>query len=121
MNSREEVAKKSKVMTFLNFVNYYFFQWFCIRITRNEEKRFITGKLVEISLIPGNIYGPTYEAVHNESIKWLSVQYWVVPLSGYGKPFSYYGSPKFLRITKKRVYKVIESKKIIQPTNPHNP
>jgi len=59
----------------LNFINYYLLQLFFIRLTKHYQ---------------GN------------KLNYWSVQFFVVPMSGYGKPFKHVFLKRFWRITKRR-------------------
>lgn len=87
-------------MTKLEFVNKFFFQWFFVRLTKCQQKVIEDFTLTEVSVMPGgdhSIGGSAKTATY----KWYAIQYWIIPTTGWGKPFRQIGySRKFLNITK---------------------
>ena len=87
-------------MTWLGFANRVFFQWFFIRLTKCLENKIEEYKLLSFDLTlngmasRGNGIIKTYE--------WYSIQYWILPTSGWGTNFQYLNKkPKFIKITRK--------------------
>lgn len=71
---------KLTLPTSLGFVNYYILQIFFIRITRHT------------SVIEGH-----------GVIQWYSIQYWILPFTGWDSPFIYISKgPKYLQLTAKK-------------------
>ncbi|MBV6478683.1 MAG: hypothetical protein HGGPFJEG_01441 [Ignavibacteria bacterium] len=64
----------------LNYLNKFFLQWFFVRLTRAEVNKFSTGGIKVIS-------------------SWYAIQYWVMPLSGYGREYKYLGKQKYFKLT----------------------
>jgi len=88
-------------MTLLGFLNYYFFQFLFIRITRHSVRVIDKMDLVEVSNTPyGMGIGGKVKEFH--FIQWFSIQYPVVPLTGWRKwDYKYIGGKaKYFRITK---------------------
>lgn len=77
-------------MNWLKFVNVFIFQWFFIRLTRIEDK----GE---------NEFCFTY-------YYWYSIQYFIVPLTGWWNEFVWLENQKFYQLTKKKI-KVSNNKK----------
>ena len=73
-------------MTLLKFVNVFFFQWFFVRLTRCEEKIVLFGK--ETPMI----------------IRWYSLQYWIVPCTGWTYDFEFVSkTPLFYRVSPRKI------------------
>lgn len=92
-------------MTKLYFINRFVLQWFFIRLTRNEERVIKKIRLVEFSQMLDGSFSMwvDYDEKDVDVMEWFSIQYWVIPRTGWETDFKYLkGGPKFLDITKKR-------------------
>ncbi|UZS00288.1 hypothetical protein [Chondrinema litorale] len=89
-------------MSWLGLVNYYFLQWFFIRLTKHQEKRAVEYELIELSFFPNNQF-VTGGNAKMETWQWYSIQGWVLPTSGWSTNFKYLNKSKkpfFIKITK---------------------
>jgi hypothetical protein len=94
------IYKKIKMMTTLKFVNKFILQWFGVRLT----------KCTEIIQLPYSIHKHSVDENAEDvsdwiditqTNEWYSIQYFILPLSGWGNDFIYLTSePKFIRISK---------------------
>jgi len=87
-------------MTPLKAANVFFFQWFCIRLTRCLDSRVENYQATSYDLMPdGNIGSRgTGKTV---TYQWYSLQFWIVPCTGWWSDFVYLNKkPTFLKITK---------------------
>lgn len=81
----------------MKYVNY-FIQVFFIRLTRCEQRVITEFKLDSISY-RGSVSG---EIKNYRDEFWYSIQYWIIPFSGWSGEFKFIGNGKanFVRITK---------------------
>lgn len=94
-------------MTWLQFVNVFFLQFFFIRLTRCQQR--VVDELQPTSC---DIFGE-HDHVVSFNIKawhyeqWYSIQGWIVPLTGWRGKFLYLWQEEswFVRITPRRVEK----------------
>ena len=88
-------------MTKLKFINVFFLQWFFVRLTRCQEKVISDFNLYEISLMPDGSFAPAGN-VKYKKLEWYSMQYWIIPCTGWWSDFKYIGrKPKFWKLTNK--------------------
>lgn len=82
-------------MTKLYFLNYFILQLFFIRLTRHTQK----VKYLYID------YGLN-SCVKFRFEKWYSIQYWVIPFTGWNTDFKYLnGKASFLPLSKPKTIK----------------
>jgi len=93
-----------KGMSKLYFVNYFILQWFFIRLTRHTERIIDEVDMIEASMLSphvGQVTGIGFGVKRSHVLTWYSIQYWVIPCTGWTTFFKYIGGkPKFWRITK---------------------
>ena len=87
-------------MSNLGLVNRLFFQFLFVRLTKNQETKMINYQPVSYDLTPNGVAARGYGDI--ETTEWYSIQYWILPFSGWGNNFHYIGkkSPRYWRITK---------------------
>lgn len=86
-------------LTAFGRLNYYFLQFFFIRLTRCEQRVITKFDLHSVS-IGGGVSGSPAE-YHTEY--WWSIQYWIIPFTGWTSPFKCIGkATRYLRITKNK-------------------
>lgn len=90
-------------MSLRGLLNRCVFQWFFIRLTKHQEIKI--GYFESFSYDVSVDGEPFFKGIGDEkTYQWYSLQYWVIPFSGYGKKFRYLNKgPKFLRITKPKL------------------
>jgi len=82
----------------MKWINYII-QFLFIRLTRHENRFIDSFELTEASVVMGGIgIGGRVTKEHTES--WYSIQYWVVPLTGWKGGFKYLNGQKFKKLTK---------------------
>jgi hypothetical protein len=90
-------------MTWLKAINVFILQWFFVRLTRHNEKVITEFILKDISIMPDGLAGmggAGKVSIH----QWYSIQYWILPCSGWGNEFIYLNKrPKFIKYSKKRI------------------
>jgi len=84
-------------MTKLGFTNYVL-QWFFIRLTKHQETIIVSPYVTDISFQTGfHRFGDILD------VEWYSIQYWILPLTGWWSDFIYLNKkPRFLKISKKK-------------------
>ena len=88
-------------MTKLKAANVFFFQWFFVRLTRCSEE--VTQKYTVINF-DSRFNEDVEGVVIKKEMCWYSIQYWILPLSGWGSNFVYLNkNPKFIKLTKPKV------------------
>lgn len=87
-------------MTLLGFTNRYIFQWFFVRLTKHMENFVENYELRGYDLMSdGSI--STRGVGKTISKYWYSIQYFVVPLTGWNSNYRYLNKgPKYFKITK---------------------
>ena len=87
-------------MTILAILNMVLFQWFCIRLTRCKKTEIGKYKLIgHKRMINGDI--ATIGDCEVKVYQWYSIQFWILPLTGWFNNFIYLnGSPEFIKLTK---------------------
>lgn len=91
-------------MTWLYFVNYFFFQWFFIRLARAEEKIISDVKVWfegSDDIIKNLIKVKTQ--AKETTYQWYSIMGFVWPLSGWNTPYKFIGKTFYKRLTKKKL------------------
>ena len=89
-------------MSLLKFVNLFFFQWFCVRLTKHTEERVENYRLHSFDMMPDGTFSSRGYG-HKHTYQWYSIQYWVVPTTGWSKPFKYMnGVAEYVRVTKEK-------------------
>lgn len=92
-------------MSKLYFLNRFILQWFFIRLTRNEKKIIEKFRLDECSQMTDGSYslGFSHKPEDVKIQRWFSIQYWVIPGTGWGTDFRYLGGQaKHLDLNKSR-------------------
>jgi hypothetical protein len=86
-------------MSKLGLANKLFFQWFFIRLTKNIDRQVSNYNLISYDILP---YG---FAARGNGTEWYSIQYWMLPLTGWKCNYIYLGkkSPRYWQITKKKL------------------
>lgn len=88
----------------MRYINYLL-QVFFVRLTRHQIHVIDKMNVTEASMcldgsigIGGNILASHYE-------QWYSIQYWILPFTGWNTEFKYIGksSPKYLKITTPKI------------------
>lgn len=93
--------KRNNNMTLLKFVNVSFFQWFFVRLTRCENKIIKSCDPTSFNILPGNKIGMQANNVLYDTIYLYSIQYFILPCTGWWNKFIYLnGKPKFIKISK---------------------
>jgi hypothetical protein len=85
----------------MKWINYLL-QFLFIRLTRHEVKH-------EVSALPDGGLGIGGTVSRASIIYWYSIQYWIVPLTGWTNNFVYLNKakkPRYKSITKKREIKI---------------
>lgn len=93
-------------MTKLFFLNYFILQLFFIRLTRNTQRVIDDIDIHEVSLLRdgGCGIGGVIRKSHVE--QWFSIQYWVIPFTGWNTDFKYLnGKASFLPLSKPKTIK----------------
>ena len=86
-------------MTKLKIINVLFFQWFFVRLTKCEEKRAVEFQVHSVSLMPDFTWKPK-GLLKYKVFEWYSLQYWVIPCTGWWSSFKYLGGkPSFLKLS----------------------
>lgn len=97
-------------MSRLEFFNRSLFQWLFIRLTRCERNVIDGFDITEVSQLL-NGYGIGGNVTSSRIESWYSIQYWVVPLTGWSSDFRYLSKgPGFKRISKIRVKRFSHTK-----------
>lgn len=87
-----------KNMTLLKFINVFFLQWFFVRLTICTQKEVTNFELTGVSIGPNGI--STSGKVNAYRTKqWMSLMYFVVPCTGWWKPFVGVGKIKYLKLS----------------------
>lgn len=82
-------------MTWLKAINVFILQWFFIRLTRHTQN---------VTRIATSDFSIT------RSYQWYSIQYWILPVTGWGNEFIYLNKkPKFIKCSKKRLLTKIKN------------
>ncbi len=68
-------------MTWLKFINVFVLQLFFVRLTYCERGKYL-----------GSLYG------NYTMQKWYSLQYFIVPFTGWNSKFKYLGKVKFIKL-----------------------
>ena len=91
-------------MTWLKFLNVYFFQWFFVRLTKHIDRDVVIDyQLLSWDIMhDGNI---SARGIGDKvTLQWYSIQNFIIPTTGWSTNYKYIGKgPKFLRITKKKI------------------
>lgn len=91
-------------MTKLKAANVFFFQWFFIRLTKHIDKRVTDYVLQSIDLMQNGSYASRGTG-KIKAFQWYSIQYWILPLTGWWSDFVYLNkSPKFIKLTKEKMH-----------------
>jgi len=90
-------------MTWLKFVNVFFFQWLFVRLTKCSREEIISiDKLISYDIMPDGSIGS--RAVGTKATKiWYSIQGFIIPCTGWWNSFIYIGEPVFWKITKEKI------------------
>jgi hypothetical protein len=88
-------------MTKLKLTNY-FLQFLFVRLTRCSEKVASNVNVQSFDVMSdGNISMRSNGDV--TTYEWFSLQFFIIPFTGWGKPFKYLGKVKFKQLTKKKI------------------
>ena len=90
-------------MTWLKAINVFILQWFFVRLTRHSEKLITQFTLKEISVIHngGLGFGGSGKI---ETHQWYSIQYWVLPCTGWWSDYILLNKrPKFIKCSKRKI------------------
>jgi len=91
-------------MTKLYFVNRFILQFFFIRLTRHIEHIIHNYEVIEISQVNGGGLSINGKAeIKNQ--QWYSIQYFVIPFTGWTTDFRYINGKHFLPLTKPKLIK----------------
>lgn len=90
----------------LYILNKFLFQWLFIRITMCTNIVYDKVKLTGVSLMSNGEFSSQMKPYEHHTETWISIQYWIIPLTGWNTPFKSIGNNRrFKRITnKKKVY-----------------
>lgn len=89
-------------MSRLKALNVFILQWFFVRLTKHQEIRIEDFVYVGYNMMPDGSMTPFGNGTR-VTYQWYSIQYWVVPCTGWWSKFKYTNTkPKFLKITKDR-------------------
>ena len=90
-------------MTKLKAANVFFFQWFFVRLTKCTEKRVENYNLISVDLMQDG-YASTRGTGNVETYQWYSIQFWILPCTGWWDDYIYLNTkPKFFKCTKERL------------------
>lgn len=88
-------------MSKLKFFNAFLLQWFFVRLTKCQEKVVTEFDMYEVSIMPDGSFAPSGTAKY-KTFQWYSLQYWVIPCTGWWSDFKYVGGkPKFWKLSSK--------------------
>ena len=79
----------------MKLLNIFIFQWFFVRLTRFEKQK-IKNYIFESFDLMGGSRG----RVEFKTYYWYSIQYWIVPCTGWFNDFIYLSNRRFWRISK---------------------
>lgn len=89
-----------KKFSWLKLVNMVFLQWLFIRLTKCSENRIVHLKVNSFDLMSDGNFSLRGQG-DTKTYQWFAIQYWILPLSGWGNKFKFIGKEaKFIRITK---------------------
>ena len=92
-------------MTWLKFINVFFFQWFFIRLTKCSKKIIKNYKIMSFDMMPNGNFGSRGTGT-TETKTWYSIQGFIVPCTGWRNNFKFVNKePKFWKITKEKTIK----------------
>ena len=99
---------KEKEFTWLWFVNRWVFQFFCIRLTKNFNYEVKSFDLEQVSLVPSGGMSIGGSIRDSEVTSFWSIQYFVVPLTGWdnGQMLYLTNKPKYLKLTKAKKHEI---------------
>jgi hypothetical protein len=88
-------------MSKLGIANRFFFQLFFVRLTKHTENTWVTYNLTSFDITSSGIASRGTGKM--ETTQWYSIQYWILPFTGWQTDFIYLGnkSPRYWQITKK--------------------
>lgn len=91
-------------MSILEFSNRFFFQWFFVRLTRCKQRVVDEIDMTHVSFLPNGNHGIGGYIVKAHTEEWYSFQGWIVPMSGWGTDFKYFGKTNwFKKMTKNKI------------------
>ena len=97
-NTKSSLTFKKRKFSCLGLVNKLLFQWLFVRLTKHQEKVITKYNLHSVDVSIG-IRGFTEDIV---TYQWYSIQYWVLPLTGWKTDYIYLNKkPNFIRVSKK--------------------
>ena len=90
-------------MSFLGFINRFFFQLFCVRLCKSQQQRVESFEVLSYDLMSdGNIGSRGSGKI--VKYQWYSLMLWVVPFTGWGSDFVYLNKkPIYINLTKEKV------------------
>lgn len=89
-------------MTKLKFLNKFILQWFFVRLTRVQEKIACVDKIISYDIMPDGSLSARSIGL-TQTFQWYSLQYFVVPTTGWNTDFKYLGERKFFVLTSKKI------------------
>lgn len=93
-----------KFNSWLEFFNKLFFQFFFIRLTKCQQKRIENYKIKSFDLMSDGSFSPQGVVGESKIYQWYSIQYWVLPLTGWKHDFIFLNKkPKFIRVSKEKL------------------
>lgn len=92
--------KKIKI-SWLGLLNIIIFQWFFVRLTKCQEKVVEEYIIQSFDMMIDGSFASRGTG-KSTTYQWYSLQYWILPLTGWKSDFVYLSkSPNFVKITKK--------------------
>lgn len=93
---------KNNYMSWLKFVNLFFFQLFFVRLTKCSEQKVENYTLISFDLTIDGMSSRGHGTT--KTYKWYAIQYWIVPMTGWKTDFIFLNKkPKFIKITNKKI------------------
>ena len=90
-------------MTWLKAINVFILQWFFVRLTRHNEMVISEFTLKEVSIMPDGLVNMGVQGSSNIH-QWYSIQYWVLPCTGWWSDFIYLNKkPRFIKCSKRKI------------------
>lgn len=90
-------------MSRLKAVNIFLLQWFFIRLTKHRENRLDNFEIRGYDLMSDGTVSPRGKGVF-ETYQWYSIQFWVLPLTGWWSVYIYLNTkPKYTKVSKEKL------------------
>lgn len=88
-------------MTFLEITNVAIFQWFCVRLTRCQQKTITGFQSNEGSYLPTGKVALSGKIISQEIRSWYTIQGFITPLTGWRKkPFKRFGKQFTFKVSR---------------------